>query len=305
MKEGTEAEAVLLKIKEHKILTAVVCAVILLVLFLIFSLYQSKYCLMTTYYEIKTDQVKEKIRIVQLTDLHNSEFGKKNEHLVQEVDLQEPDLILITGDILNSDEENTGIAVNLITKLCGIAPVYVSFGNHEIEYENSFGINLTELFEENGAHVLDFAYEDIEIYGQHIRLGGIYGYCLPAKYLKTNEAKKEECDFLEEFQMTDRYTILMSHMPVCWIVNDNLEEWDIDCIFSGHAHGGQIRLPLIGGLYAPDQGFFPGREAGLYYSNDNSSVLVLSRGLGTFDKVPRLNNIPEIVVTDILPEKGK
>lgn len=130
-----------------------------------------------------------------------------------------------------------------------------------------------------------------------MRIGGIGRYCLPAKY--GSEANQEECDFLLKFQNTDAYTILMCHVPVCWLKNDGINQWDIDCIFSGHMHGGEMIIPFIGGLYVPDMGLFPGRLQGLYYSQDYTKALVLSRGLGTTEIIPRFDNTPEIVVTDI------
>ena len=172
--------------------------------------------------------------------------------------------------------------------------------NHEVEYQQNFGVDLVEIFEEAGATVLEKEYIDITINSQRIRLGGIFGYCLPEKY--DLEIIPEECDFLNEFQNTELYSILMCHIPVCWIENDGIEEWNINMVLSGHAHGGQIRIPFVGGLWAPDQGWFPGKESGLYYSSNGNKVLVLSRGLGSNETIPRFNNIPEIVVVDVMPE---
>ena len=217
------------------------------------NLYESEYSLSSISYEVKADKIQKSIRLVQITDLHNSIFGDNNQNLLDLVAEQAPDLILITGDLLNFDESETDIATNLISGLGSIAPVYVSLGNHEVEYQQNYGIDITQLYEDTGAVVLDRQYQDLEVNGQKVRLGGIYGYCLPEKYLETNEANPEECAFLSDFQNTDLYTILMCHMPVCWLINDGLDEWDVDCVLAGHVHGGQVILPLIGGVYSLKQ----------------------------------------------------
>ena len=125
-------------------------------------------------------------------------------------------------------------------------------GNHEKQYEKNYDSNLAVAFEEAGAKMLEFFYEDIEVNGQELRLGGLYGYCFPKKYLRSNEADAAECAFLTEFRNTESYSILLTHMPYSWIVKDAISEWDIDCVFNGHDHGGQVCLLLLGGLYAPD-----------------------------------------------------
>ena len=286
------------------------CVFVIIVLLLISimvgrDIYQSKYSLDYSSYQISSDKINTPVRILQLTDLHNSEFGENNQELIDRVATQSPDLILITGDLLNSDEPRTDIAANLISSLCDIAPVYISLGNHEIEYQDNFGVNIIELYQAAGAEVLEYQYEDITVNGQQLRLGGIYGYCLPEKYMETDEADPEECAFLTEFQNTDLYTVLMCHIPVCWMINDGVEEWDVDCVLSGHVHGGQVILPLIGGVYAPDMGWFPGRLKGIFSSEAGNKVLVLSSGLGNTENIPRFNNIPEIVVVDLVPQSSK
>ena len=266
------------------------------------SAYHSHNTLSITNHTLTSSKLTDSIRILQLTDLHNSEFGEENVELIDLCEEQKPDVILLTGDLVNMDEEDTSVAENLISNLKDIAPVYVSMGNHEKVNEQNFDTDLTSVYKNAGAVVLDREYLDITINNQKIRLGGIYGYCLPAKFLETKEADPKECAFLWDFQDTDRYTILMCHMPVCWLINDGLDEWDVDCVFSGHAHGGQIILPLIGGMYAPDMGFFPGNLQGEFSSKDGNNHMILSRGLGSGTLVPRINNRPEIVVTDIIPE---
>lgn len=274
---------------------------VVLILAIVMAVILSTYGLSVTHYAVSAEKLTAPIRIVQLTDLHNSEFGDCNERLVRKVSKQEPDLILITGDLLNQNEEGTDIATELIEGLCQIAPVYVSYGNHEVTYEENYGVDLRAAYTAVGATVLEFNQIDVEVNGQTLRLGGVYGYCLPAKYVSPGHEREKESRFLENFQDTERYTIFLCHMPVSWIQYGSLEAWDIDCILSGHVHGGQVRLPWIGGLWAPDQGWFPGRESGLYWSEDGQRVMVLSRGLGNTEKMPRINNVPEVLVLDLMP----
>lgn len=270
-----------------------------LILLTSFSLYSSRHFLKCSYYSIEDERIAHPFRIVMLSDLHNSIFGENNEKLVQKVMKQDPNIVMITGDLINETEKDLNIALELIEMLSKRATVYVSMGNHEINYQKRYGTDIAALYEKAGAKVLDFEYEDIEVNGQMIRLGGVYGYCLAERYLSSGEAKAEEVSFLKEFQGTDLYIVLMCHMPVTWIINGSLNEWDCDLVLCGHAHGGQIRIPFIGGLYAPDQGYFCGKEEGLYYSDDHKKIMVLTRGLGNTENIPRINNTPEIVVIDI------
>lgn len=286
---------------KRKALFICLAVLILLGTAMLLSLFLSSYGLSVSRYSIAAPKLREPLRIVQLTDLHNSVFGAHNRRLVSKVAAQEPDLILITGDLLNANEERTDIATELIGQLKPIAPVYVSLGNHEVAHEKRYGTDLKELYTKAGAVVLEYDWAEIEVKGQKLRLGGLFGYCLPAKLLKTKEARPEECAFLEAFQDTDAYTILLCHMPYSWIKKGSLDSWDADCVLCGHIHGGQVRFPWIGGLWAPDQDWFPGRVCGLYRSKDESKAMLLSRGLGNTDKYPRFNNIPEILVLDLLP----
>lgn len=176
------------------------------------SIYASRNCLTVTRYDIHTEKLKTSLRVVQITDLHGSQFGKNNVELIEKVRAQQPDLIVLTGDLLNSDEQEYSIALDLVENLLGIAPTYASYGNHEDQYEKNFDVNLTTVFEEAGATVLVFSHEDIEVNGEKIRIGGLYGYCIPGHF---SEARENESAYLEEFSATDTYTMLLTHMPYC------------------------------------------------------------------------------------------
>ncbi len=266
--------------------------------------YISNDCLTTVSYRLASDSVDRTIRIVQVSDLHNHVFGTENSSLVAEIRKASPDLIFMTGDMLNQDDQNISVILDLIPQLKAIAPVYYSMGNHEVAYEKTFSVDLESQLSAAGAEVLDFSYREVVVKGNPLRIGGLYGYCLPNT---VEEAKDRvpESEFLKEFQNTEVLTLLLCHMPVSWIDYGSLEAWDIDFIFAGHAHGGQVRIPGIGGLYAPDQGWFPGDVFGIYSSENGDHSLIISAGLGSSGLIPRFHNIPEIVILDIVPHTVK
>lgn len=262
-----------------------------------YSLFVSSQGLEVSNYLIKNVKITESFRVVHLSDIHNAEFGEGNMRLLDEVRRQEPDVILITGDVLNSEIEDHSVAVELIGELITIAPVYISLGNQDIEYGRIYGVDVINLFSQAGATVLEYNMADITIRNNRVRLGGLYGYCNNAY----GENKQEEMDYLENFQNTDAMSILLCHLPTCWY--QGIDLWDVDCVLSGHVHGGQMRFPVIGGVYAPDEGWFPGRLCGIYESDDGERALILSRGLGSSgEAIPRFNNVPEIVVVDFMPK---
>lgn len=286
-----------MKSKCNKIMIVFV-ACLLICIFI--CIYFSKYRLVSSFYWVYEEGISSQIRIIHISDLHNSEFGTDNQSLINKVKGQHPDLIFLTGDLIKYKEADLSVATNLIQKLKDIAPVYLSYGNHELDYEKLTGTDLKKVFEDAGAIVLEEECVDITINSQNIRIGGIYGYCLPDELSYRPEYTDGEGKFLEEFQDTENYKILLAHIPTPWLKYGFTECWDVDCVFTGHLHGGQIRIPFVGGLYGPDFGWFPGKLSGLYEMNDMH--VVLSRGLGSSGHIPRFNNIPEIVVVDLIAE---
>ena len=171
--------------------------------------------------------------------------------------------------------------------------VFFSLGNHETDYEKNFSTDLKRPLEEAGAVVLDNEYQEIEINGNKMYIGGIssYGLIEPS-------GDGSEYRFMKEFEQLDGFKLLMCHIPAGMLLWKGLETWNVDLVLSGHEHGGQIILPVIGPLFSQDEGFFPTYTSGQYEIAGHT--LILSRGLGNSNRfVPRFNNIPEIVYTDV------
>ena len=285
------------KIIVKSIITILVTFFIFVIIVFLYCIVNAEYDVTVTNYCLKTD-LNHSIRIVQLTDLHESEFATDNEELIQTVKEQNPDIIVMTGDMQNKDDKNTSIVCNLIKNLTAIADVYYSYGNHEKAWERNFDRSFADVVTEAGAVVVDNGYTDIEINGNSLRIGGYMGYYSAVHMTaKTEEEQKKEQEFEREFEDTERYKILLNHIPTSWVDWGYLDDYPVDLVFSGHYHGGQIVLLFVGPLYAPYIGFFPENVKGIYQGTQ--TVCVLSSGLGTEYFVPRVNNPPEIVVVDL------
>ena len=265
------------------------------------STFQSFYSLSVNSFTYPTPKVSSQVRLCVLADLHDRSFEEKNSRLVSKVESVNPDLIILDGDMLNHDSPDADIVCTLISKLKDICPVYFGLGNHEIENRDRIDHQLVSKIEDAGAVVLDEDYEDIEVNGNTIRLGGLYAYAFGSGPVE-NEAALVEPEvkaFLEEYQNTDNLKIMMSHRPDSFIFGDASKVWDIDLVISGHLHGGQVVLPFLGGVFGGDQGYFPKYIHGMY-EKDNMNIFITS-GLGSGHKpLPRFNNIPEIAVIDIV-----
>lgn len=283
--------------QKHRFVKYFVIVIIICVLVFCVDLLLSQKYISITSYICENNKIKQNFKIAHLTDLHNYQFGSKNQRLISKVKAEAPDVIFMTGDMLNADEERPEILTDLIRQLVLIAPVYASLGNHELEYMQLYGNrDLIAQMEEAGAVVLDKEYIDMEINGQEVRLGGVYGYVL-----SPDDKEDPEQTFMEEFQDTDRFKILLSHVPEGLLLWKSMEHWDVDLVFSGHVHGGQVRIPFVGGLYDPEEGYFPTYTKGMFECGNGT--MVLSAGLGSSRGVPRVNNLPELVVCEVKGEK--
>lgn len=238
------------------------------------------------------------VRLVQLSDLHGWTFGEGNAELIAQVETLEPDIIVMTGDMLDKSEENADTVCDLIRVLVNTAPVYYCYGNHEYQWMQSHGESLTLALEAAGAIVLDVAYTDITVNGQPIRIGGYHGYYRqPGMYDISQEQRKAELAFCDDFENTESYKLLLCHIPTPWLDWGYIDDFPVDLVLAGHYHSGQIRLPVVGGLYAPYVGLFPEYTEGLY--KGEKATCILSTGLGASPGIPRVNNYPQIVVIDL------
>ena len=234
----------------------------------------------------------EGFRIAQVSDLHNTAFGNGNERLLAALEKSAPDIIVLTGDLIDCRKLKMGVAVRFAEQAAQIAPCYYVPGNHEARIEE-----LPELLNgltEAGVSVLRNEKCALFRGGDTLTLMGIDDPSFVADYMTGDNEPviREALQTLAE--ETDGYRVLLSHRPEWFSL---YRDFDVDLTFSGHAHGGQFRFPFVGGLIAPNQGFFPEYDAGVFTEGDCS--MVVSRGLGASIIPLRIGNRPELVVAEL------
>lgn len=225
-------------------------------------------------------------RIAQVSDLHNTQFGQGNCRLLEQLADARPDLIVVTGDLLDSRRPDLEAALRFGEEAAALAPVCYVPGNHEGRIPEIYA-QLKQGLEEAGVTVLEDERTTLYREGAEIALIGLEDV--------TNETEAGiQARLAGLVSPEDEFQILLAHRPELFPAYANC---GLDLIFSGHAHGGQVRLPVVGGLIAPNQGLFPTYQAGLY--RDGESTMVVSRGLGNSLFPLRVNNRPELVVVEL------
>ena len=206
---------------------------------------------------------------MQISDLHNQSFGKEQERLIDEIKKCAPDIIVVTGDVVDSSHTRYEHALDFFEGAAEIAPVYYITGNHEDWLSGNEFHDFLSKVEAMGVYYID-------------------GKVISSENMIISGTEKG-------FGEDDRLKILLAHEPARYA---NYAEAGVDIVFSGHVHGGQVIIPGKGGLISPDMEFFPKLYKGEYHFGD--MTMYLSAGLGNSILPLRINNYPEIVVLDIV-----
>ena len=273
----------------------------IIIFLMVFSYTENNY-LQTTRIRIKTEKLPSAFngfKIIHLSDLHGKTFGKDQEYLVKKVKKENPDVIVYTGDLVNKRNYNEAPGLLLLKRLKGIAPVYFVSGNHEWwtgNYES-----LRKHLREAGVIVLENSFLEVKRDKDSILICGMEDPAITTEeFMEEKFADRALSRIMDDIsesndQSNEKYKVLLSHRPELFQI---YKKCGFDIIFSGHAHGGQVRLPFIGAIVSPNQGLFPTYSAGLY--EDGGTNMVVSRGLGNSIIPQRIFNRPEVVAVTLV-----
>lgn len=243
--------------------------------------------------------------IMLLSDLHSDSFGRDNEDLLNAVkkEAEEVQIIVLAGDIFDDQDPDPENELAFCRKLTEIRPVYFSPGNSELARAD--WSELREDLEEMGIPVLDQKTVRISLNGNDILLGGLYDYSFALD--GTGTVEKEKMDpqtvaFLQHMKEEPGFKLVISHRPDSFWMNKSGNYWNLDLVLSGHTHGGQVIIPAVGGLWAPDQGWFPEACSGMVFNE--ALPVVISPGLSSGkQKLPRWNNPATITLISLQTDR--
>ncbi len=272
--------------KRSKGLSRALLAAALLLLALLFD---SNCRIVTDVYTVPIDGLPEGFsgaRILQISDVHGAKFGKENARLLAQAAALQPDYILLTGDLADREGQQAPIRT-LVEGLVTIAPVYFVTGNHD--WTCGWTEELLSLLEESGVTVLQNDWVTLTRGGDSLVLAGV-------------DDPNGRADMMTPIELIDSIvdatgappTLLMNHRNNRLGMYDTL---DIPLVFSGHAHGGLMRLPGLGGLFSRE-GLLPEHTEGLCQSGD--TTMVVSRGLGNIRGTLRLFNNPQLICVELV-----
>lgn len=279
------------------------CYIVILCLALLFGYFIgiSYLTIDVSEYTLTNHQINDDVHIVMISDVHDHHCLIKDQ-VIEKIKELDPDLILCVGDMIDDHSSSDDDMIDFLSDLCDISDVFMSLGNHEYSFYDGHIGDLKRI-EDVGVHLLDKEYEDIVIHGNNIRIGGMYDYAFgmkEGKITKIDMDNSETYQFLTHFCDTSSYTIMMAHRPDSFIYGEAYQ-WDIDLVLSGHVHGGQVVLPYIGGLYAPEQGWNPYYDYGLFHLDD--MTMIITRGISSSDEFfPRFNNPAEMTSIKLTKE---
>lgn len=243
-------------------------------------------------YSITSSKVGGSVRVALITDLHSCAYGPDESRLIDAIDAESPDIVLLGGDIFDDVLLNDN-AESLLKGISGRYPCYYVTGNHEY-WSNDIDAIL-KLVQSYDVTILSGTYDLVEVNGQFINICGVTDPDV-TKYIDSDYGIYDQLESLKEVGKNGYYTILLAHRPELIAA---YADYDFDLVLSGHAHGGQWRLPgILNGLYAPNQGLFPKYAGGRYEIGD--VTMIVSRGLAKeTTRVPRIFNRPELVIVNI------
>lgn len=277
--------------KKFIVLAAIVAILILLIIWIAYG----NTDLEIYKYNVKSEDIPsefDNFRIVQISDLHNAEFGENNEKLLLMLKQADADIIAITGDMIDSRNTDIDVAISFAQKAVNIAPVYYVNGNHESrvlgEYEK-----LKQGLIDAGVTILENSSVDITVGDETITLVGINDPTFCMEFVDDTMEQNIAHQLVNVIPDNDNYKVLLAHRPEYFDVYAG----NVDLVLSGHAHGGQFRIPFIGGLVAPGQGFFPEYYEGSHIKENTE--MIVSRGIGNSIIPFRINNKPEIIVAEL------